>query len=177
MVECVRRESAPLAAVLLNPPSLTTGVRTRNAVERAAAALGYGAVEIVNLCSFPTRSAKDLEDLEEQGWTMARTEIEGVLKRSSAVLGAWGVAGLTGGARVFRDQQVDWLYTEALSSGFSSIWMVGAEPRHPSRWHQYLSDKYGRTAGGPPIERLKQALVAVAIAECPRRSVRRIMCE
>jgi hypothetical protein len=42
--------------------------------------------------------------------------------------------------------------------------MLGGEPRHPSRWHQYVSDKYGRTSGGTFEERIKQVLVAVPLA-------------
>lgn len=165
---CSERINGRLTAVLLNPPTSTSGVRSRNAVHRAAVVLGYGSVEIVNLCSLPTRSVIDLDEQEDQYWAAARPDILQALERSCSMLGAWGIAGLTGATRALRDRQVEWLYATAVDRGLTAIWMVGAKPRHPSRWHQYLSDKYGRTSGGSSAERLKEALVSVALPIGPR---------
>jgi hypothetical protein len=53
---------------------------------------------------------------------------------------------------------------EAIRAGISNIWMVGGEPRHPSRWHQFVSDKYSRTTGGSFEERLDQVLESVPMS-------------
>ena len=161
-----------LVAVLLNPPGTTSGTLSRNAVERAAEALGYGDLAILNLCATATASVVELNGLwDTVGWMSARRELRAGMRTATGLFGAWGIAGLTGEARQARDEQIQWLYTEALGVGLSHVWMVGGEPRHPSRWHQYVSDKYGRTTGGTFGERLAQVIEAVelpsrASAEC-----------
>ena len=98
------------------------------------------------------------------GWLSARRELSSALGRATGVLGGWGVAGLTGDALQDQNEQVAWLRLEAIQAGVSTIWMVGGEPRHPSRWHQFVSDKYGRTKGGSFEERLDQVLKSVQIS-------------
>jgi hypothetical protein len=150
----------PLVAVLLNPPGKSSGTRTRNATARAARVLGYDSHEIVNLCLSVTVSVTELNDIHPaEGWLRAQPALAGAVRGAGSLLGAWGVAGLAGSARRRRDDQVRWLYAEAFEHGFRDIWMVGGEPRHPSRWHQYVSDKYGRTVGGNFEERLAQVIV------------------
>lgn len=55
--------------------------------------------------------------------------------------------------------QVEWFARQARAAGLSEMWTVGGRARHPSRWHQYVSDKYGRTSGGSFADRLRQVLV------------------
>jgi hypothetical protein len=98
------------------------------------------------------------------GWLMARDELSNALERATSVLGRWGIAGLTGDALRDQNQQISWLQLEAVQAGISTIWMVGGEPRHPSRWHQFISDKYSRTTGGSFAERLDQVLESVPIS-------------
>jgi hypothetical protein len=150
-------------AVLLNPPERTSGVRSRNAVARAAAVLGYGEVRVVNLCAEPTASVADLHRVDRDSWERARSELGRALMDATAVLGAWGVAGIAGQTRRDLQAQIDWLYDQALQVGIDRVWMLGGEPRHPSRWHQYVSDKYKRTTSGSFEERLAQVLVALPI--------------
>lgn len=159
------RTDRTLLAVLLNPPQTTSGVRTRRAVERAGRVLGYDGVTIVNLCPENTRSVVELNGtaLTEHGLATARDEIRDNLRSASGLLGAWGVSGLSGPARRAREEQVSWLYAQAWESGVTHAWMVGGQPRHPSRWHQYVSDRYRRTPGGGFAERLQSVLVAVPI--------------
>jgi hypothetical protein len=97
------------------------------------------------------------------GWLRARNEVSSALRRATGVLGGWGVAGLTGAALRGQNEQVAWFRLEAIRAGVSDIWMIGGEPRHPSRWHQFVSDEYGRTTGGSLEERLDQVLESVAI--------------
>lgn len=126
---------------------------------------------MTNLCAVPTPSVVQLNTLDRHAWDLARDELEEALTGANAVLAGWGVAGLTGEARRRMRAQVDWLAERAHDAGMASWWMVGGEPRHPSRWHQYVSDKYHRTAGGTFEERIAQALVAVPIAGLPRIGV------
>lgn len=162
--------SGVLLAVLLNPPGSTSGTRTRNAVERAGRVLGFGSVKIANLCSVATSTVVELNMLGDGDcWHQAREELAGALRGAEGLLAGWGVAGISGGARRARQAQVDWLYSRAREAGIDTIWMVGGEPRHPSRWHQFVSDKYGRTSGGTFEERLGQVMVAMSIA-APNRS-------
>jgi hypothetical protein len=162
--------SGVLLAVLLNPPRSTPGTRTRNAVERAGRVLGFESVKIANLCSVATPTVVELNKLGDSGrWHQAREQLTGALRDAEGLLAGWGVAGLSGGAQRARQAQVDWLYSRAREVGIETIWMVGGEPRHPSRWHQFVSDKYGRTSGGTFEERLEQVMVAMSIA-APNRS-------
>lgn len=153
-----------LVAILLNPPLSTTGIRSLNAVGKAGQLLGYESVEIANLYSEPTSSIAEigLSDAIE-GWLWARSKLRTALQTGDGLLGGWGVAKLAGLAQKERDRQVAWLRLQAIQAGFNSIWMVGGEPRHPSRWHQYISDKHGRTTGGTFEERLRQVVVRVPL--------------
>lgn len=150
-----------MLAVLLNPPAITSGTRTRNAVAHAADVLGHRSSEIVNLCATPTATVVELNAPgTENGWLEARPKISAALRRHDAVLAGWGVAGVYGlSAKLLRDQ-TDWFVAESEAAGISELWMVGGEPRHPSRWHQYVSDKYGRTAPGPFEDRLREVLTS-----------------
>lgn len=149
--------------MLLNPPVMSAGARSRNAVRRAARALGYTDVMFGNLCAIPTPSVVEVNLLGPDAWALARSDLLTSLSAATAVMAAWGVAGLTGESRRLRDRQVEWLKAETIAGGKTHFWMVGGEPRHPSRWHQYVADKHGRTRGGPFDERIKQVLVAVPI--------------
>lgn len=151
--------------MLLNRPKSTSGARTRNAVAAAARVLGYQFVEVVNLYSDATSSTDELNrSATVDGWLRARGELSNALGGATDVLGGWGVAGLTGSALQNQNEQVAWLRLEAIRVGISTIWMVGGEPRHPSRWHQFVSDKYSRTTGGSLEERLDQVLESVPIS-------------
>lgn len=157
--------SGVLLAVLLNPPGRTPGTRSRNAIEMAARLLGYDSFEIVNLCSDATPTVVELNKLGHgPGWQDARQHIAEALRRTDGLLAGWGVTGLTGDGRRALVEQVAWLSGEASAAGIERVWMVGGEPRHPSRWHQYLSDKHGRTSGGSIEQRLNQVLEAVPLA-------------
>lgn len=172
-------QSGALVAVLLNPPGASAGTRSRNAVSRAAYVLGYDQATIVNLCTVPTPTVVELSQVGADAWQAARPDLEAAIGAAAAVLGGWGVSGLTRGARNLRDEQVRWLRTRAQERGIRGFWMVGGEPRHPSRWHQYVSDKYGRTDGGSFEERLRKVLAPVPlerlrdVADSPEESERR----
>ena len=155
-----------LLAVLLNPPEATSGARTRGAVERARRVLGYSSVQIVNLCSLATASVSELDVVgTRDSWVRAREDVTRHLPNASGLLAGWGLAGLSGDSRANRQEQVNWLYAAAREAAFDRIWMVGGEPRHPSRWHQYTAGKYGRTSGGTFETRLGEVLVAVPLAD------------
>lgn len=128
---------------------------------RAATALGYDNVVVANLCAFATPSVVQLNTVGSDVWEASRVDLEVAVHGGTALLAGWGVAGLSGGARRSMGAQVDWLIECAAANAVGAMWMVGGEPRHPSRWHQYVSDKYGRTTGGTFEERLRQVLVAV----------------
>jgi hypothetical protein len=161
--------SGVLLAVLLNPPGSTSGTRTRNAVERSGRVLGFRSVKIANLCNVATPTVVELNTLGDGDcWHQAREQLTGALRGAEGLLAGWGVAGISGGARRARQAQVDWLYSRARETGIDTIWMVGGEPRHPSRWHQFVSDKYRRTSGGTFEERLGQVMVAMSIAAADR---------
>jgi len=144
-------------AVLLNPPSLTSGTRSRNAVAHAATVLGCENVQLVNLCSASTPIV-ELNDLRGDEWEEARESLEVALLHADVLLAGWGVAGMSGYSKRSLTSQVDWLLRRAQNRGFDSVWMVGGEPRHPSRWHQYVADRHQRTSGGAFEDRIRQVL-------------------
>lgn len=118
---------------------------------------------MTNLCAVPTPSVVQLSALAHDAWDLARDDLESALTGAGAVLACWGIAGFTGDGRRWMRAQVNWFAGRALESGITTFWMVGGEPRHPSRWHQYVSDKYARTSGGTFDERIAQVLVQVPV--------------
>jgi len=152
-----------LLAVLLNPPSSTTGVRTRNAVNLAGKVLGFQRTEIVNLVATATPTVLELNDQPLDAWLDARPHLSEGLRIASSLLAGWGTTGLSGAARAARANQVDWLLDEAADAGIDGLWTVGGRPRHPSRWHQYVSDRHGRTTDGSFAQRLGQVLTKLPL--------------
>jgi hypothetical protein len=160
-------ETDSLLFVLLNPPAATTGARTVRAVSVASDVLGYGTFEIANLCSLATRSVVELNALgtEAELWHEARAELQARMIDADAMVLAWGVAGLSGDARRNREAQVEWLRRTAADLGLDRLWTVGAAPRHPSRWHQFLSDRYGRVPSGNFADRIRSGLQEVEVKD------------
>jgi hypothetical protein len=156
--------TATLCAVVLNPPS-TNGSRTNRCLRLAADIIGCRHLVIVNLFSRPTPSLTEINMIgtARDGWLDARDDIDKGLERSQAVLAAWGVGGLTGSARVNQFEQIQWLTGRLARFGHDEIWTLNGETRHPSRWHQYVSDKHGRTEGGVLRDRLGQVLRQEAV--------------
>lgn len=154
-----------LLAVLLNPPSTTTGSRSLGAVDRAAKVLGFEHHEVANLFSVPTPTVVELNllTIDDASWGDIQLRLREHTWSAGGVLAAWGIAGASGMFRRERDKRGAWLYQEALKAGHEGIWTVGGEPRHPSRWHQYVADKYARTAGGTFEQRLSQVLTLTAL--------------
>ena len=162
-------EPAVLCAVLATPP-LTSGARTRRQVEAAAELLGCDQVIIVNLCD---AAAQDLRGMgavaaDAAPWISARSSLQEALTASTMVLAGWGVVNPPGLAAQHQRQQLAWLSAATDRAGHRTAWCVGGEPRHPSRWHQYVSDRHGRTQGGTPMERLREVLVAVPVRDVTR---------
>ncbi len=164
----VRRQGV-LLAVLLNPPASSSGARSRRAAQRAAEVLGYDCCEIANLFAEPTATVVDL-NLLGAGlglWAPVRQRLSEQIRGAGGVLAAWGVAGASGTLRRERDLRGAWVAAEAGRVGHEQIWTVGGAPRHPSRWHQYVADRHGRTLGGTFEERLTQVLTATPLLVQP----------
>ena len=159
-----------LLAILLNPPATTSGMRSLNAVARAASALSFDRVEVANLCATPTATVVHLNALGHEAWGSARGDLRASLVGADAVLAGWGVGGLSGDPRRWMEAQVDWLSERAQEVGIETFWTIGGEPRHPSRWHQYVSDRHARTMGGTFEERIGQVLVEVPARNFRARS-------
>ena len=118
-----------------------------------------------NLCS---ARAADLPTLSVVAaspapWMHARKDISAALGMCDEVMAAWGICPLTGTAREHRTAQLGWLMHSAARRGHSEVLAVGGQARHPSRWHQYVSDVHGRTNGGTFEQRLLQVLIKVPL--------------
>lgn len=137
-------------------------------MNRAASVLGYDEVVVTNLCAVATPSLVQLNGLRFEAWESARADLEVAVRSGAGLLAGWGVGGLSGDARQWLHSQVEWLIGCAETGGLRSFWTVGGAPRHPSRWHQYVSDKHGRTRGGTFEERLTQVLVDVPTRDISR---------
>ena len=137
-----------LCAVVASPP-LTSGVRTLKALRLVGELLGVARLEVVNLLDVPTVDVNAMAVVGAEGgpWHSSRPAIKGGLEASDVWLAAWGMSPLTGPARGHRRAQIDWVVEQAAAHGHDHVWTVGPEPRHPSRWHQYVCDKHGRTEG------------------------------
>ena len=150
-----------LCAVLASPPT-TSGVRTRGALQAAAALLKCDVVEIVNLLPLATRDVTDMATVGAAlgPWEAGRPELLRGLRAGDAVLAAWGVSSLAKPALHHQRAQVAWLVSSAERLGCPQVWTVGPQPRHPSRWHQYVSDRHGRTSPGlTTAERFSEVLL------------------
>lgn len=166
-----------LVVVLMNPPSESSGSRTRNAVAVAGALLGHTHVRIVNLCRLPTKSVVELAASSLSDWNRARPDIVEAFGQPNAVLTAWGVSPLRGAAQRHFESQVRWLCRVGLETGLDRVWTVGGRPRHPSRWHQFVADKHGRTEGGNFPERLNQVLEQIPLHGLEPRGLPKLWAE
>lgn len=147
-----------LVAILLNPPS-GTGRSTTRHLAVAAHILGNMELAVVNLFATATKSIVEVNDVGRapEGWLAARPGIRSAIGAADEVLVGWGIGGIHGAARQCMRRQIDWLIN-ALPERLDAVWTIGGEPRHPSRWHQYVSDKHGRTEGGSFEQRLRAVL-------------------
>lgn len=148
-----------LVAVLLNPPE-GGGERTIAHLHMVGEHLNCEVLQIVNL--YP-RATRDLAGLgrvagEPKDWIEQRQVIATALRQGDEVLFGWGVSLPAGPARTQMTAQVGWVVDEVRALG-AKPWVVGDGPRHPSRWHQYVSDRHGRTSGGSFVERIRESLV------------------
>lgn len=155
-----------LCAVLLTPPK-TSGARTKNRVADLTALLGFEGFTIVNIFDV---SCVDLSELGRLGvsmnqWLESRVKLTEGLAVSNGLLAAWGVSKPNGPARHHMKAQVDWLLGQASILGHTGAWTIGCEPRHPSRWHQFVADRHGRTSGGSPSQRLRQVAQFVPLSD------------
>lgn len=131
-------------------------------MRRASEVLGFESVEVANLFYEATPSVVELNLLrrfELGAWRKVRQEFDEQIGNAAGLLAAWGVTGASGPLREMRDQRASWVLRQARAYGHTTIWAVGGQPRHPSRWHQYVADRHGRTSGGTFEDRLRQVLV------------------
>jgi hypothetical protein len=159
--ECVLEEGSNpprLTAILLNPPT-GTGARTISHLRHAQRSLNCSSLAVGNLVQIPTAGMQDLSKAAArlESWLEARESLTRLLCGADNILYAWGVSPLRGPARLHLRAQIEWVLSQPVSST-ARIWTLGGEPRHPSRWHQYLSAKYGRTDGGSFSDRISGAL-------------------
>lgn len=154
-----------LLVILASPPT-TTGHRTLSRLASLRTVVPCSSISIANLCATPARDLPALSEAASRpgAWLGARNPILQGLQECDAVMAAWGLSMLTGPARGFRSDQLHWLIEAAETHGHTEVWTVGGEARHPSRWHQYVSDVHGRTSGGPFEERLRQVVRRVSLA-------------
>lgn len=149
-----------LGVILLNPPE-GTGKSTYRNLEAGLESFGKPQIRLANLFATATKNVAAINKvgIGPEGWALAQPSIKEVLSSSNQILFGWGVGSLHGIARQNFLNQIMWLRATALEMKHDSYWSVGAEPRHPSRWHQYVSDVHGRTSGGTLSNRLAQVLV------------------
>jgi len=154
-----------LGALLLNPP-VVGGARTIRYLRVAADLLGCDHVEIANLFSIATRDVTAINEVGRSGdgWVAARLQLHQVIATSDHLLAGWGVGGLAGPAARHQQAQLEYVDACARDIGNDYIWTLNGEPRHPSRWHQYVSDKHGRASGASLSERIVMVLRSVPLA-------------
>lgn len=153
-----------LVAVLLNPPE-GEGKRTVTHLQVVRDCLNCDVVQIVNLYPHATKDLAGLGRVagDAKDWIEQRHVISMALRQADEVLLGWGVSLPTGAARAQMIAQVGWAIDELQTLGVVP-WVVGDGPRHPSRWHQYVSDRHGRTSGGPLAERIRDSVVQLELS-------------
>jgi hypothetical protein len=148
-----------LVAVLANPP-VTSGARTRNSLVHALAPTECSVLIVANIYALPTRDVPDIgaQGRSPEGWDLARQELRNAISGADEVLAGWGMNRLSGAARDHRTRQLTWLRDLCESHSIHTAWTVGGQPRHPSRWPQYVSDRHSRTGPGSTAERLLEVV-------------------
>jgi hypothetical protein len=148
-----------LGAILLNPPT-SSGLPTIRHLQVAAELLGCDSVVIGNLFATATDDVTvvNIVGAHAAGWTAARPHLLAALD-SDVLIAGWGVSGLHGAARGHREDQVRWVLESAVARRHPGIWTINGDPRHPSRWHQYVSERHGRASGLNVAERLHSVLL------------------
>ncbi|WP_212819103.1 DUF1643 domain-containing protein [Polymorphospora rubra] len=126
----------------------------------AAEILGCSDVQVGNLFAVPTTSVTEINDAgrDAAGWEAARWNLNQVLTSSAELVLGWGVSGLHGLALAHRHAQIAWLVDRLGALKISGVWTLNGEARHPSRWHQYVSDRHRRAVGGTFPQRLASVL-------------------
>lgn len=154
-----------LVAVLANPVPGPSS-RSERQVAVAARVLGFQNPRIVNLFAIASVSSRDIAHLgaEPTGWIRARETLEQSLEGVDGVLVAFGNIPARGQSRTHLREQLRWLSLRLQASQHIQVWQVGTA-RHPSRWHQYVSDVHGRTSGGDFETRLAEVLRPVPLDE------------
>ncbi|MDP5228550.1 MULTISPECIES: DUF1643 domain-containing protein [Arthrobacter] len=150
-----------VCALMLNP-SFDEKASTSYAVLEVVAELkGWSGVEVANLFPMRTRNSKALAatSVRRADILEARINIEAVLGRAAEVLFAWGVSRLPGEHGRLHREQVEWVVSRVAFYGHESVWVMGGETRHPSRWRQYVGPQRALISGGSTVERLDRALV------------------
>lgn len=159
------RSPAILGAILINPP-LGNGGATLRHLEALREVLECDLVQIANLLSVPTASTDDIREagVRPGSWHRARPKVRNLIHSADHIVLGWGLGGISGIARQHFIAQVRWVERELARRGEGvPVWTIGNGPRHPSRWHQYVSDRHGRTAEGSLQERLRYVLVEQSI--------------
>jgi hypothetical protein len=161
-----------LGAILINPP-LGDGGATLRHLEILRRILQCKTIKVANLLPAPTRSVIEITSAGElqESWQEARPSLLELLDSSNHIVLGWGLGGgFSGPARRHFASQVQWVERAIRRQTKPiSVWTVGGQPRHPSRWHQYVSDVHGRTSGGSFDQRLQEVLVKqpmARLAEC-----------
>ncbi|WP_282580688.1 DUF1643 domain-containing protein [Microbacterium aurugineum] len=154
-------EDSSVCVLMLNP-SLDEKRSTSYAVlEVVSERKGWNMIEIANLFPVHTRNSKLLAatSLNRSDIFSARPRIDAAIARCAEVLFAWGVAPLPGIAGRLYREQVEWVISRTAHYGHEDAWMMGGEPRHPSRWRQYVGPQRAIVSGVSTAERLERALV------------------
>lgn len=149
--------------MLLNPPK-GVGERTITHLQVVRECLNCDVVQIVNLYPHATKDLAGLGRVagDTKDWIEQRHVISTALRQADEVLLGWGVSLPTGPARARMIAQISWAIDQLQSLGVVP-WVVGDGPRHPSRWHQYVSDRHGRTSGGSLAERIRDSVVQLKL--------------
>jgi len=155
-----------LGAILLNPPN-GSGDATRRHLAAATRILGHDAFEIANLFPLATLSSGEVNELgsDWQTWVPAQAALRKTVGSSDEILLAWGIGEFNGATRQNFRRQKAWLLEELRCANVERIWLVDNETRHPSRWHQFVSDRHGRTIGGTFEQRIGQVLRPMSVLE------------
>jgi hypothetical protein len=125
-----------LTAVLLNPPT-GEGRLSKTRVALAAQVLSYADVSIANLCGVASADSRSLSRVacREADWLAQREILLDQLSKAEGVLLAYGNSLLSGGARKYHRDQIDWL-DHYLSTLQVPVYTLAGRTTHASRWNR-----------------------------------------
>lgn len=164
--EC--KDGRTLCAILLNPAlrSAEVTISSRN-LAAVLPHLNCSRLRLANLLDVPSKDQAQLgaTEVSHQAISRSRDLMSEAISYADEILFAWGSSWPSGPNRTVLREQEAWLCQHLDQLGIRRVWLVASQPRHPSRWRQYVGPEKRRVTGATFEERIASVLAAHSLQE------------